>query len=57
MKTVTVSSKAQHDLEVELADLEGLRLAYVLSAGPGKWRVGFMPVSSFNDYSSKAVLA
>lgn len=55
MKIVTVTSKAQYELEVELADLEGLRLAYVLSAGPGQWRITFFPFSAFNDYSKGAV--
>lgn len=53
MKTVTVFSKAQHDLEIELADLEGLRLAYVLAVIPGVWNVTFMPVETFSDWSSK----
>jgi hypothetical protein len=53
MKIVTVTSKAQHELEVELADLEGMRLAYVLSDGPGAWRLTFLPVSAFTDWSGQ----
>lgn len=53
MKTVTVFSKAQHELEVELADLEGMRLAYVLAVTPGVWTVAFMPVESFSDWSGQ----
>jgi len=53
MKIVTVTSKAQHELEVELADLEGMRLAYVLSDGPGAWRLTFLPVSAFSDWSGQ----
>ena len=52
MKTVVVSSRAEHQAAVADADRLGLRLACVLSAGLGKWLIGFMPASAFTDYSS-----
>lgn len=51
--TITVHNKSEHLAAVAEADREGLRLAYVLSDGPGAWRLTFLPVSAFSDWSGQ----
>ena len=50
---ITVHSKSEHLAAVAEADEIGMRLAYVLSDGPGAWRITFLPVSAFTDWSGQ----